>query len=153
MKIRIASRSEIQSGIRMSRPYLLISIYDSKKELVYLPPTTMRLHWMGMSFDDAEPISGFMPTNPPKYMNQYHANEVWAFLRKHWGKCDQLVIQCEQGVSRSPAIGAAIARCLNLPAERFWQEFQPNKYVYDLVMEAFERLGGMEFLTQTNTTD
>jgi len=151
MKIRIANRNEIQSGILMRRPYLLITIYDSDKELVWLPPTTMRLHWMGMSFDDAEPLAGFIPTNTPKYMNSYHANEVWYFLRKHWGKCDHLVVQCEQGVSRSPAIAAAIAVCLKLPSEHFWQEHQPNQHVYDLVQDAFDRLGGRDFLVPSGS--
>ena len=147
MNIHIASRNEIEAGILMRRSYLLISIYDSDKVIVEMPPTSMRLHWMGMSFDDAEPVSGFIPTSSLKYMNSYHANEIWAFLRKHQDKCDHLIIQCEQGMSRSPAIGAAVARCLDIPAERFWRKYQPNRYVYDLVVEAFNRLGRVGFLS------
>ena len=62
--------------------------------------------------------------------------KIAGFVKRHLTTVDGFVIHCEAGVSRSPAIGAAIARYLRQPESEFWQEYQPNRYVYDRMCEA-----------------
>jgi hypothetical protein len=38
-------------------------------------------------------------------------------------------------MSRSPAVAAAIARKLGIDETRFWDEHQPNRYVYELMVK------------------
>ena len=40
-----------------------------------------------------------------------------------------IVVHCEQGVSRSPAVAAALCDALGLDGRRFWHGYQPNKHV------------------------
>ena len=42
-----------------------------------------------------------------------------------------------QGMSRSPAVAAAISKCLGFDERTFHRQYQPNRYVYRLVVEAW----------------
>lgn len=148
MNIRITSRADIEKDLDISSPYLLISIIKADADYEPMQPSTHRLNYMRMAFDDVDPDTESVSCGDAGCMSIYQAYEVWHFLKKHWGKRDHLVIQCAQGVSQSSAIAAAIAECLDLPTECFWQQHQLNQHVYDLVLEAFDRLGGMGFLTR-----
>lgn len=56
-----------------------------------------------------------------------HAKALWDLLALHQ-KTIGTVVHCEQGMSRSPAVAAAIAKKLGIDEARFWNEHQPNKY-------------------------
>jgi len=64
------------------------------------------------------------------------ARAVWAFVRLHRPDIGAIVVHCEQGVSRSPAIAAALARYLQAEERRFRQQYQPNCYVYGVMVGA-----------------
>lgn len=69
-------------------------------------------------------------------MTAAHAKAVWAFLGQHQKAIGTIVVHCEQGMSRSPAVAAAIAKRFGLGEKRFWDEHQPNNYVYRMMLEA-----------------
>jgi hypothetical protein len=43
-------------------------------------------------------------------------------------------VHCELGMSRSPAVAAAICLGLGEDSTRFFEEYQPNQFVYRLVL-------------------
>ena len=47
-----------------------------------------------------------------------------------------IVVQCEQGMSRSPAVAAAICKGMGGDDQRFWRNYSPNRYVYEVVLGA-----------------
>jgi hypothetical protein len=72
------------------------------------------------------------------------ANRIIDFMVDVWDKIDVLLVHCEMGISRSPAIGAAIAHgwhgagCENV----FFQNYTPNMFVYsNLLKKICERTG------------
>lgn len=51
---------------------------------------------------------------------------------------DQLIIHCNMGVSRSPAVAAAIKKALTGSDDEFFDgKFVPNMVVYYTVLKAF----------------
>ncbi len=71
-------------------------------------------------------------------MTPDHADRVWRFVRKHESQVGTIVVHCEQGMSRSPAVAATLCKGKGGDDARFWRQYQPNPYVYRLVMDASE---------------
>ena len=74
-------------------------------------------------------------------MTPAHADQIRDFVRKHEHDVDLIVVHCHSGVSRSPAVAAAVSDALHLDARAFWQLYTPNRYVYHTVADAFDREG------------
>ena len=67
--------------------------------------------------------------------NRYHAEQILDFVEELQGKIDLLMVHCEAGMSRSPAVGAAIAK-LGWDDDRvFFKQYTPNMKVYRTLME------------------
>jgi predicted protein tyrosine phosphatase len=77
-------------------------------------------------------IDHFVPPEP------HHAREIVRFYRAVAPQIQKLVIHCEAGVSRSAAVGAAIAHCLRQSDAQFYRASHPNHRVRRLVIEAWE---------------
>ena len=63
---------------------------------------------------------------------------VWQFVeeRREAGE-DYFVVHCDAGVSRSPAVAAAISLALTENVGNFFEDFVPNLYVFGKMMEYF----------------
>jgi predicted protein tyrosine phosphatase len=55
---------------------------------------------------------------------------------QHKATVGAFVVHCHQGMSRSPAVAAAVAGYLGVSDDRFWKEHHPNQYLYDLMLRA-----------------
>ena len=66
-----------------------------------------------------------------------HAEAIVGFYRSLPPEVEKVVIHCEAGVSRSAAVGAALAHCLRQPEEQFFSRSHPNHRVRRLVIEAW----------------
>ncbi|MCU0238266.1 MAG: hypothetical protein MUC29_02410 [Pyrinomonadaceae bacterium] len=51
------------------------------------------------------------------------------------GKVELIVCQCEQGMSRSAGIAAALSKILQDEDEYFLKNYWSNRWVYDLLIE------------------
>lgn len=65
------------------------------------------------------------------------ALQVWDFVQKVGPQIEMLLVHCDAGMSRSPAIGAAIWKlyCKEDDAV-FFKRLTPNRMVYRTMMEA-----------------
>lgn len=134
------SRREVERGISFRGNYALISIRDPGSAAVSIPKQSGLIDALELQFHDAEPTSSMTLPSGIKIITEEQAMQIAAFVKRHRAEVDGFAVHCEQGMSRSPAVGAAIARYLKQPYERFWQEHQPNRYVYELVVEALENV-------------
>lgn len=68
--------------------------------------------------------------------NDEHAEKIKNFVdsMNKRGDVKKLIIHCSAGVSRSPAVGAAISQYLFGNDGVFFKEQMPNKYVYDKLL-------------------
>ncbi|MCE9557114.1 MAG: hypothetical protein K8T91_27520 [Planctomycetes bacterium] len=133
MNLIVASREEIEHGIVVREPYGVVSISDpgSRRPKIRRPATFRGAVYV--KFHDAEPVTG--SNLPPEVVliNQQHVNAIWRFVEMHRLQLRTIVVHCEQGMSRSPAVAAGICDWLDLDASRFFSQYQPNQYVYKLL--------------------
>jgi predicted protein tyrosine phosphatase len=135
-----ASRREVETRPLVRVPHVLISIRDPGSRKPRLFKHGLRRDTLFVEFHDAEPLEGF--TLPPeiKLMTPKHAAKIWAFVLKHIGVIGAVVVHCEQGMSRSPAVAAGILTGLGLDASELMQTFQPNAYVLRLMLDGRPRM-------------
>ncbi len=74
-----------------------------------------------------------------KLITEEDAEEIYKFVMNIKDKdIDQLIIHCNMGVSRSPAVAAAISKALTGSDDEFFGgKFIPNMVVYYTVLKAF----------------
>jgi len=68
-----------------------------------------------------------------------HAQAIVGFYREVAPRIQKPVIHCEAGVSRSAAVGAALAHCLRQTDAHFYHHSHPNHRVRRLVIQAWGR--------------
>ena len=139
MEIRVCDRKEIERGILIRSDYVVISIRDPGKRRAKVKKQAGLRDTLYLAFNDTEPCE--LPQTPPEIqpMTPAQADRVCKFVRRHKSDVGSIVVHCEQGMSRSPAVAAAICDALGVNPKRFWQLYTPNHHVYHTVADAFER--------------
>ena len=135
MKFLIYCRAEVERGLLVRGPYILISISDPDIRRPRIRVGKLCRKILRLRFHDAVPLPFAMPEGP-KLMTRGQASLVWRFVNQHKGQVGTIVVHCEQGMSRSPAVAAAICRGLGQDDSRFFDEYQPNEFVYARVLTA-----------------
>jgi predicted protein tyrosine phosphatase len=67
-------------------------------------------------------------------MTEAHANAIWDFVDEHCSEVQTLIVHCNAGHSRSPAVAAAICKVLGGKDRRFFRGKEPNMHVYGLMV-------------------
>jgi len=137
MEFIVTDRQGIEEGVVVRSAYIVISIHDSYE----LPAKVVRQSGLSgvlqLAFDDIEP-------DPPDengitgglvLMTRQHARQIWDFVEQHRNEVDTIVVHCEAGFCRSPAVAAALCRGMGGDDARFFWEYQPNQHVYRLMMD------------------
>lgn len=75
----------------------------------------------------------------PNAMSVAQAEAIARFARAHRGRVGTLLIHCHAGMSRSPAVAAAIRRGFGWSDLSIWRDpaFRPNTLCYRRVLRAF----------------
>ena len=151
MKFVVTDRQSIEAGIVVRSSYVLISIRDPDKGKAKIPKQSGLKDTLFAAFHDAEPVEQMALPPEIKLMTPEQAKEIWQFVLQHDGKVGTVVVHCEQGMSRSPAVAAALCKGLGGNDSRFFGEYQPNAYVYANPREAFKSLLGKAVPDSTKT--
>jgi len=134
-----ASRRDVETRPLVRVPHVLISIRDPGTRRPRLLKHSLRRDTLFLAFHDAEPAEIFALPPNIKLMTPTQAAEIWAFVLKNIGKIDAVVVNCEQGMSRSPAVAAGLLMGLGLDATRLMETYQPNAYILRLMLDANPR--------------
>jgi predicted protein tyrosine phosphatase len=115
-------------------PYAMISILGNPDEQIKLEDDPKRIFYLRMNFDDLDE-----DIEPEKYhlFNEDDAKEILAFAKKAKNNIDALIVHCEAGISRSPAVGLALAQLLDTQnQDRIKHRFPLyNKHVYNTIIK------------------
>jgi predicted protein tyrosine phosphatase len=136
LAILVTDRSSIEQGFVVKSSYALISICDSDARRACIPKVAGLRGILHLSFDDAEPLVNARPPAHIKLMSAAEARRIWRFVDKYKANVGAFVVHCHQGMSRSPAVAAALAVYLGADEKPFWREYSPNEHVYRLLREA-----------------
>ena len=129
----VTDRDSIEHGILVPSAYVVISIYDPDKRRARIPKQSGLRDVLYLAFHDAEPSETLALPKDIVLMTEDQARQVWKFVRQWEGRVGSIVVHCEQGMSRSPAVAAAICRAFGGDHQYFFREYQPNQYVFRLV--------------------
>jgi predicted protein tyrosine phosphatase len=140
LKIIVTDRESIERGFLVRGAYALISIRDPDRRRVKIPRSPLLKATLELAFHDAEPSEGFRLPENIRLMNEEDAAEIWRFVRQLPTEVGTLVVHCEQGVSRSPAIAAGLSQGLGEDSEFFRNNYQPNAYILNLVVQSSRKL-------------
>lgn len=134
MKFRVVGRSEIETGIVVKTAYVVISIADPEKPQPKIRRPCGFRDVLFLQFHDAVPDDGVISDREIALMTKNHAVQIWEFVNRYRDTVGTIVVHCEQGMSRSAAVAAAISNVLGEPNRRFFREYAPNEYVYELLL-------------------
>ena len=80
--------------------------------------------------DSSETINGETP------MSKSDAKTIVDAFMKYKDRVEQIIVHCDAGYSRSPAVAAALAKALGMSDEVYFSSGQycPNRHVYRMMM-------------------
>ena len=132
MEFMITSRDEIEAGIIVRTPYVVVSISDADAQPAKLIKGSGFVDAIYLHFDDTEPDSSFgrLP------MTEQQAENIWNFVQKNEPNIGTIVCHCLAGMSRSPAVAIALAEALDEDTTDFRDTFCFNNHVYETMKTA-----------------
>ncbi len=132
MNFMVLSRDEIEEGIVVRTPYLVISIYDSNSKPATLIRGSGFVDALFVQFDDTDPKYSF----GKRPMTLKQGKRIWDFVQSHQNQVGTIVIHCLAGMSRSPAIALALSEKLEVESSYWRQTFNCNEHVYQTMTQA-----------------
>jgi predicted protein tyrosine phosphatase len=136
IELIVTDRASIEHGVLVRSSFAVISIRDTGAKRARIPKTTALRGVLHLAFDDAEPTDAMPLPALVRAMEPAQAKQIWTFVDQHKADVGAFVVHCHQGMSRSPAVVAALACYLRCDEKRFWREYAPNSYVYRLMRES-----------------
>jgi len=125
----VTDRASIERGIVVKSPYIVVSIHDPDKPRPRIPARVGLRDVIYVAFHDAEPVEELDLPSDVVLMTADNARQIWEFVRRHIDYVGAIVCQCEQGMSRSPAVALALSELLGVSGDVFRSNYQPNLYV------------------------
>jgi predicted protein tyrosine phosphatase len=138
IKILVRCREEVERGLVVREPYVLISVRDPGKRPVQVGRTPMCRAVLSLKVHDAEPTKNLKLPPGIRLMTEGDAQAIWTFVCEHAHDVRTIVVHCEQGMSRSPAIAAGLATGLGGDAGVFARRYQPNAFVVSLMLKVMK---------------
>ncbi len=114
-------------------PHVIISITTTEGDLARLPTCDQCRGVLRLVFGDVEVATGHTIVFVPE-----HARAIWHFVEEHRAEIERVVVHCDAGLSRSPAVAAAISRCMDGDDAEFFARYRPNMRVYRTLLEVWE---------------
>ena len=138
MEFRIISRKWANT-LKMTVPTIVISITDINSYHPIYSEKENILDILYLKFDDVDLSSN---TNPESRfyvpINEIQAKEIVDFVEKYKDKVEQVVCQCDAGISRSSATAAALSVIYNGNGSDKWifdsRQYVPNTAVYRAIL-------------------
>jgi predicted protein tyrosine phosphatase len=137
MIMKVHDRREVEgNGIALEEPYVMISI-SCVNDAATIPHREHCKDILRLEFDDVDrPIEGMNVS----LFNKEHANKILDFFEKWENKVAWMIVHCDAGLSRSPAVAAALTRVQHRFDYDFWKRYLPNSRVYSILLNThFER--------------
>ena len=133
-KLLVLSKSESIKFI-CDKPWACISIGVEKGDWPKINKV-QQIDILKLAFYDTE----FKRDDVP-YFTPEHAQEILDFLDKVWDKVDYIMVHCLAGMSRSPAVAAAIARIKYGQDQFYFDNYMPNQLVYRTILNVAKAPG------------
>ena len=126
--LQVLSRRDVKH-VAPEVPHIVVSIADPHAPHPTLRDSLHRLGVLRVAFDDVTAgRRDFQGDKTP--MTPVQAREIRAFVEAHLVDAELIVVHCDAGMCRSPAVAAALWRWLEGTRGPFFDVFRPNPHVY-----------------------
>ena len=115
--------------------HVIVSVTSVTEDRARLPASPHCLGVLRLAFPDAD-VPGDTITEGELFSEE-HADRIWTFVLDHHAEIDRIVAHCDAGMSRSPAIAAAISKALTGDDTEFFRRYRPNMRVYQTLVRVF----------------
>jgi predicted protein tyrosine phosphatase len=134
MDVWVYSRPAIERVAPHDVPHVVISITSTPSDVARIPSSPFLRGILRLSFADVEePERDTMLV----LFDAEHARAIHDFVVAHRAHVERILVHCDAGVSRSPAVAAAITRALGGDDADLFTRYRPNRRVYRLLLAAF----------------
>jgi predicted protein tyrosine phosphatase len=134
MDFFVYSRKAMEAVRPHEVPHVIISITSTPEDLALLRANDHCRGTLRLSFLDADEHSE--PRVGGELFSLDQAVQIWNFVERHRRDIQRIVVHCDAGISRSPAVAAALAHVLNGNNEEFFSgKYAPNARVYRLLLD------------------
>jgi predicted protein tyrosine phosphatase len=119
-------------------PWACISIVTEKGTWPEISEAN-RVGLLQLAFADIAAAEG----DEERTFNENHAHRILDYVKDVWDGIDSLMIHCEEGNSRGPAVAAAVSR-IYLGEDKFYflpHMYWPNRLVYRILLETARKRG------------
>jgi predicted protein tyrosine phosphatase len=126
MQVLVYSRGAIERVPPQEVPHVVISITSAPGDVARIPASPLTRAILRLSFADADVAHDASLV----LFDGRRAREVAAFVRAHREHVALIVVHCDAGLSRSPAVAAAITKWLGEDDSPWFARYRPNMLVY-----------------------
>jgi predicted protein tyrosine phosphatase len=119
-------------------PWACISIVTEKDTWPEINEAN-RVGLLQLAFADITAAEG----DEKRVFNEDHAQRILDFVKEIWDRVDVLMIHCEEGNSRGPAVAAAISRIYLGEDKHYFlpHMYWPNRMVYRILLDTAHKRG------------
>jgi predicted protein tyrosine phosphatase len=135
MDIRVYSRGAIEALPPHEVPHLLISITSAPEDQARLRTSENTLGVLRLSFPDVDTPTPEFPE--ASLFGVAEARRIWEFVLAHRDQTQRIVIHCDAGQCRSPAVAAALAKVFDGDDSEFFRRYRPNRRVFRTLLETY----------------
>ncbi len=138
MELWVYSRPAIE-GVRPHEvPHIIISITSGPQDVARFRATDRCKGILRLVFLDALEPSDAHPEE--LLFSREQAQQVWRFVLDH-ADVERVLVHCDAGRSRSPAVAAAIASAFNGGGDEYMGgRYTPNMRVHRMLMDTCPRM-------------
>jgi predicted protein tyrosine phosphatase len=142
VEIFIYSRGAVERVPPHDVPHVIVSITSSEADRARIPESPHCRALLRLAFADADAKTESIPEE--SLFSRAHARAIWDLVDEHLPHIERLVVHCDAGMCRSPAVAAAIAKVLTGDDAEYFRRYRPNMRVYRTMLEMYyeERAGG-----------
>lgn len=135
MELFVYSRGAIEALPPHDVPHVIISITTVPDDQAKLRLGAACRGVLRLSFVDADEPR---PDQPNTLFGRPEARAIREFVTQHHAAIARIVVHCDAGLSRSPAVAAALAVCLGQRDEEFFRRYRPNMLVYWTLLDEWQ---------------
>ena len=136
MEIFVYSRAAIETVAPHEVPHVVISITSASSDVARVLRSPSCRAVLRLVFADIE-----SPVPDVDIFDEQLARRIWGFVREHQPHIERILVHCDAGRSRSPAVAAALSRVLLGDDAEYFRRYEPNRLVYRLMLEARSQRG------------
>jgi len=147
-KFLVFNRDRIEKEPAHEALHVIVSIQSPKDpQLPRLNTNRHTLKVVRLVFHDMDDMHkrALPPEEWAKYEDDCfslaHARQIVEAVRMH-PEAEELLVHCDAGFSRSPAVAAALSKALTGDDKSFFRRYSPNMRVYRTLLEAWHASTG-----------